>query len=166
MRFDSLRPKRVWNLVKRISDLRFPHNDALFQRILKRTLFSFKTNKRIFNSVMTLHKFRHWKTMMEKIHGVSRFRLTDEEIDEYRGLALESAQNFLRHPEKAPCTKVDPTGADKLLYAKETRRELKRLTRKGIVTQDEAGDFLKKVKVALRESIYHPKELPTVGDLL
>jgi len=166
MRFDARRPRSVWNLAKRLSRMRFPHNDDLFQRILKRTLFSFKTNKRIFNSVLILHKFRHWKTMMEKVHEVSRFRLSDTDIEEFYQLALGSALSLLKDPEKAPCTRVDPTGADKLFYATEMRRELRKLTRKGVIAVPDAETFLTKVRESLRESIYHPKALPTVGDLL
>lgn len=166
MRFDAKRPRSVWNLAKKLAGTKFPHNDELFQRVLKRTLFSFRTNRRIFSSVLTLHKFRHWRTMMHRLHEVSRFRLTDQDIEEYRRLALESAVTFLKDPEKAPCTKVDPTGFDKILYAAETRRELKRLTRKRIITPRNAEEFLERVKGALREAIYRPKVLPTVSDLL
>lgn len=166
MRFDAGRPRKIWNLAKRLSGMKFPYNDELFQRVLKRTLFSFTINKRIFNSVLTLHKFRHWKTMMEKVHEISRFHLTEREMEEYRGLALESVFGFLKNPEKAACTRVDPTGADKLLYATEMRRELKKLTKKGMINEVETEQFLKRVKVALRESIYHPAGLPTASDLL
>lgn len=166
MRFDAKRPRSVWNLAKKLASLRFPHNDELFQRVLKRTLFSFKTNKRIFNSVLTLHKFRHWKTMMEKVHEVSRFRLLEKDMEDYRQLAIESVLGFLKDPAKAPCTKVDPTGADKLLYATEMRRELRDLIRKKVIVVEDADQFLARVKTALRESIYHPRVLPTVSDLI
>ncbi len=166
MRFDSKRPKKIWNLAQKISEMEFSHNDALFERMLRRTLFSFKTNRRIFRSVLTLHKLRHWKIMMEKVHEGSRFKLSDKDIEDYRSLAVESVMTFLKDPEKAPCTKVDPTGEGKLLYAKEMRHELRRLTKKGIITTAQADHFLVKVKSALRETIYRPGTLPTVSDLL
>src|SRR3989338_912718 len=159
MRFDARRPQAVWNLAKKLTTGDFRHDDQLFQRVLRRTIFSFKTNKRIINSMLSLHKFRHWKTVMHKFHEVSRFQLTDRDIEEYRQLALESELNFLKDPERAACTKVDPTGADKLLYAAETRRDLKRLTRKKIITPAQAEDFLRRAKSALREAIYHPRAL-------
>ncbi len=166
MRFDAKRPKKIWNLAKEVSEMRFPHNDELFQRMVKRTIFSFGTNKIIFKSVLNLHKLKHWKTMMEKVHVVSRFKLHDHDIEDYRGLAIESVVNFLKDPDHAPCTRVDPTGADKLLYAKEMRRDLKRLTQKKLVSDKDAEEFLRKVKKALRSSIYESRELPTASDLL
>ncbi len=166
MRFDAKRPKKIWDLAKKVSGMRFPHNDELFGRMLKRTLFSFKTNKRIFRSVLTLHKFRHWKTMMEKVHDVSRFKLHPRDIEEYRLLAIDSVVTFLKDPERAPCTRVDPTGEAKLLYASETRHELRRLTRRGVLDSEKAELFLRRAKGALREAIYREKTLPTPSDLL
>ena len=166
MRFDAKRPKRIWTLAKKIGELKFSHNDELFARMLRRTIFSFKTNRRIFRSVLTLHKLKTWKTMMEKVHEGSRFKLIEADIEDYRGLAIESVVAFLKDPSGAPCTKVDPTGEAKLLYARETRHELKRLIKRKIITGEQAGEFLKRVKLALRASIYKPMELPTVSDLL
>lgn len=166
MRFDSKRPKKIWDLARHVGEMKFPHNDELFQRMVKRTIFSFETNKIIFKSVLNLHRIRHWKTMMEKVHVVSRFKLNDHDIEEYRDLAIDSVVHFLKDPGRAPCIRVDPTGADKLLYAKEMRRELKNLTQKGLITHAKAEVFLKMVKGALRDSIYHSRELPTVSDLI
>ncbi len=167
MRFDALRPKPVWDLAKKISTMSFPHDDVLFRRMLKKTLFSFKTNKQIFNSVLTLHRFEHWKTMMNKLSDISRWKFGVEDADDYRQLALDSVSRFLKDPEKAPCTLVDPTGADKLLYAKELRHDLKDLVRRRIISEPEASRFLTKVKKALRDTIYHPgAELPSVTELI
>lgn len=166
MRFDAKRPRRIWNLAREIGRMKFPHNDELFERMLRRTLFSFKTNRRIFRSVLTLHRLQNWHTLMERVHEQSRFKLTEKDIEDYRGLAIESVTAFLSDPDKAPCTKVDPTGEAKLLYASEMRQELRRLTKKKIVSDAKAEAFLKKVKVALRETIYKPGDLPTTGDLL
>lgn len=166
MRFDAKRPKKVWNLAKKISGQDFSHNDELFQRMLRRTLFSFKTNRRIFRSVLTLHKLKRWQFVMERVHEASRFKLLEKDIEDYRALAIQSVVTFLKDPDKAPCTKVDPTGEAKLLYAKETRRELKRLTRRRLISREQVKVFLLKVKQALRGTIYRPGELPTVSDLL
>ncbi len=168
MRFDAKRPVAAWNLAKEVSRMDFSHDDELFQRMVKRTLFSFRTNKRIFNSVLTLHRLRHWRSMMEKVHEVSRFRLLDADVAEYRALAIDSVTKFLKNPEKAPCTRVDPTGAAKLLYASETRGSLKKMTRKGLISGEDATSFLKKVRMSLKETIYcsdSAVDLPSVSDL-
>ncbi len=166
MRFDARQLKENWHLAKEIAGMRFPHDDELFQRMVKRTLFSFKTNRRIFKSVLTLHKLQTWQAMMGRIHAVSRYPFPDADREDYRRLAIDSVVKFLKDPDNAPCTKVDPTGADKLLYAGQLRKELRDLTRRRRIPQAKADLFLKKVKTALRESIYHPRDLPTVSELL
>lgn len=166
MRFDAMREGEVWNLAKKMGTMRFPHDDELFQRMLKRTLFSFKTNKKIFNSVLTLHRLKHWKTIASKLSGLSRWKFPMGDAEEYRKLALESVTRFLRDPEKAPCTRVDPTGADRLFYAQEMRRELKKLTQRGVLTHQEVAKFLVKIKRALRDSIYQAGDLPNISEIL
>ncbi len=166
IRFDAKRPKKIWSLAHEVSRLHFPEADQLFERVLKKTLFSFKTNKKIFKSVLTLHRFNNWKRMMEKVYDRSRFKFPERDMEEYRQLAIASVTQFLKDPEKAPCTKVDPTGAAKLLYATEIRRELKRLTSQRLISEKETEHFLKSAKLALREGIYNPRELPTVGEFV
>ncbi len=166
MRFDAKRPKKMWNLAREIGKMKFPHNDELFERMLRRTLFSFKINRRIFRSVLTLHRLKHWKTMMEKLHDQSRWKLAEKDIEDYRSLAIESVTSFLKDPDKAPCTKVDPTGEAKLLYASEMREDLKNLTRRKLLSEEKASEFLRKSKEALRESIYRPGPLPSVSDFI
>jgi hypothetical protein len=166
MRFDARRPKKMWDLAREIGKMRFPEHDELFERMVRRTLFSFKTNRRIFRSVLTLHRLKTWHTMMSKIHDQSRWTLADQDIEDYRNLAIESVTTFLKDPDKAPCTKVDPTGEAKLLYADEMRQELKRLTRKRVISEEQAQAFLKKAKKALRDGLYKPGDLPTAADFL
>jgi hypothetical protein len=166
MRFDAKRPKKFWNLAREIGKMKFPHNDELFERMVRRTLFSFKTNRRIFRSVLTLHRLKTWHTMMEKIHDQSRWTLAEKDMDDYRTLAIESVTNFLEDPDKAPCTKVDPTGEAKLLYADEMRQELRQLTKRKLIDEEQAQAFLKKAKAALRAGIYKPSDLPTTSDIL
>ncbi len=165
MRFDAKRPKKMWGLARELGKMNFDHNDELFERMIRKTLFSFKTNRRIFRSVLTLHRIRHWHAVMEKVHEQSRFKLTDRDIEDYQGLAVASVTEFLKDPEKAPCTKVDPTGEAKLLYAGEMRQELRRLTRKGTISVKQADEFLKLAKKALRDTIYKPGDLPTGAEI-
>lgn len=166
MRFDARRPKKIWRLTHEICEMDFSHDDELFQRMLKRTLFSFKTNRRIFSSILNLHRLERWQRGMRHLARRSRWRLSSSDLVEYRGLALQSVKKFLHDPESAPCTRVDPTGADKLLYAKEVRRHLQKAWRRGRVTEAEAEHFVDQVKRALKQGIYEEAELPEVSDLL
>ncbi len=165
MRFDSRCSKQTWALAKEICGTDYSHDDELFQRMLRRTLFSFKTNKRIFNSILNLHKLDKWRGGMQQLDRKSKWSLTPEEIPHFRELAMESVLAFLSDPASAPCTKVDPTGSDKLLYAQQTRRHLHRAFRKKQITKAEAEVFVIQSQAALAAAIYKEKALPEVVEL-
>jgi hypothetical protein len=165
MRFDARRPKRIWNLAKDICAGDFSHDDELFQRMLKRTLFSFKTNKRIFNSILNLHRLDQWRGGIRQIDLKSKWTLSRKDITLFRGMAIESVLEFLSNPQKAACTMIDPTGADKLLYAKELRRCLNRARRHRKITRTQAKDFAQEAQEALKKALYQEVELPEVADI-
>jgi hypothetical protein len=164
MRFDAKRPQRVWKLAREICEGDFAHDDELFQRMLKRTLFSFKTNKRIFNSILNLHRLDRWHKGMKQLDRKSKWTLAPQDISLYHRMAMRSVKGFLKKLDKAPCAKVDPTGSDKLLYAKETRRQLYKAYRKNIISLKEGNEFLVKVKEALKRGVYKEVDLPEVSD--
>ncbi|MBI1909533.1 MAG: zinc dependent phospholipase C family protein [Deltaproteobacteria bacterium] len=155
MRFDAKRPKKVWALTREIGKGDFSEDDALFQGMIRRTLFSFRTNKRIFNSILTLHRIRHWQGMMARIDRRSRWALTDADAKEFRGLAVQAVITFLTRLEKAPCTRVDPTGKERIAYASRLRRQMRRDYLRGKSTEKEAVHFLALAKRQLREGIYN-----------
>ena len=166
MRFDARRPQSVWKLATKIGKMDFKPVDELFQRVLKKTLFSFKTNKRIFNSILLFHRFEKLHRAWAKLSGLSRWTLGEEDINEYRRLVRESVTSFLKDPSAAPCLKIDPTGEAKLLYAKQLRAELKRLSRAGAFESHDVDRFLKSVKQALKQGIYQSVDLPDVSEIL
>src|SRR6185436_5497640 len=51
-RFDAMHPEEDWHRLRQVVSQVYPGCDDLMERTVERTLFSFKTNKRIFNSVM------------------------------------------------------------------------------------------------------------------
>ena len=53
-----------WRLIRSVLDHRYPDCDRLVERVVERTLFSFRTNKRIFDSVMALQQLEQWQ-----LHG-------------------------------------------------------------------------------------------------
>ncbi len=166
VRFDAKRPKAMWDLLQQVGKERFPHNDELFQRMVKKTIFSFGTNKIIFKSVLNLHKIQRWKRMMEHLHHQSRFPLTEHDIQEYRNLAVTSVVTFLKKLEKAPCVHVDPTGAAKLAYAKENETDLRRLMNKKKITTTQTVNYLRDARHAFRETLYHPGDMPSLIDYI
>ncbi|MDO8462644.1 MAG: zinc dependent phospholipase C family protein [Deltaproteobacteria bacterium] len=155
MRFDAKRPRRVWNLAKEVGKGDFSEDDELFQKMIKRTIFSFKTNKRIFNSILTLHRLKSLKRVVGHLSQRSQHLLSDADAKEFRHLAVQSVITFLIRLDKAPCTRVDPTGKERLVYATQMRRQLRKDFRRGKISEKEAVHFLALAKRQFREGIYN-----------
>src|SRR5439155_1498694 len=64
-RFDAAQARDRWRLMSTVFDHRYPDCDRLVERVVERTLFSFKTNKRIFSSVMAVQRRGHGERLVE-----------------------------------------------------------------------------------------------------
>jgi len=132
MRFDTLAKRELWMLAREIASLpQHEEDDQLLERVVKRTLFSFKTDKRIFSSLLMLNRMEQWHRMLDNLSDKSIWTLSDRDAARYRGLSLGSALDFLTHLERAACLKLDPTGKDALISAKWIRKNLRALDRRG-----------------------------------
>jgi Zinc dependent phospholipase C len=133
-RFDAMHPEEDWHRLRQVVSRLHPDCDDLMERIVERTLFSFKTNKRIFNSVMALHRVDQWRSMMLRLGSRSRYPLTDEEVARYDRLCGDAALDMLTHGNDARCVQLDPTGRDHLARAEQIRKRLQALRRKRQLT--------------------------------
>jgi hypothetical protein len=132
MRFDTLARRELWNLAREIAGLpQHDEDDALLEKVVKRTLFSFKTDKRIFSSLLVLNRMEQWQRMLENLSEKSPWKISSDDAAKYRSLSLKNTLDFLLHPGKAPCLKMDPTGKDALLVARWIRRNLRVLEKRG-----------------------------------
>ena len=72
-RFDAMQPESDWRRLRDVVSQLYPDCDELMERVVERTLFSFRTNKRIFNSVMALHRVEQWRRVMHRLGTRSRY---------------------------------------------------------------------------------------------
>lgn len=130
-RFDSSQAAEHWGLLREV--VASPHQmcDALVERVVERTLFSFKTNKRIFDSLMTLQRMEQWHGMVRQVAGRSRYPLPTAEVDRFNDDCIESIGALLSQGRESPCQQSDPTGREALDRASRVRRKLRRLRRQG-----------------------------------
>ena len=147
VRFDRLEKRELWTLARDIVRLpQHEEDDELLERVVKRTLFSFKTDKRIFSSLLVLNRMEQWQKMLDNMSEKSVWTLSERDAAKYRALSFKNALDFLLHVERAACLRMDPTGKDALLSAKWIRRNLRVLDRRGKL---ESG-FLAQALKALR----------------
>ncbi|MBI4127057.1 MAG: zinc dependent phospholipase C family protein [Deltaproteobacteria bacterium] len=167
MRFDLGVPDRAWNYLGNISRHEIEEFDELLERVLRKTLFSFRTNKRIFNSILILQKMRGMREVLRFYASKSRWGIEDENRAQYIDLTWESARDFLANPETAQCLTADPAGLQRLDYAIKLRRRLRGMVRKHVMTVTQAEKLVVMVREHLAHGVYQPEMvMPDVEDVL
>jgi len=96
--------------------------DALFDDVLSRTIFSFRTNRRIFRGMIRFQGHDRWQRVFERVLANSRFDLPDPVVDRYFGLAFDHIVAYLGARGDSPQASLDPVGELSLRLAKKVRR--------------------------------------------
>jgi len=159
MRFESSVPPDIWKLARSVARKDFSENDRMMRSVLSDTIFSFATNKRIFNSLLLLNRLQQWQKMLRSFSTASKWTLTEEDREEYYHLALEAAESVLREGDESPFRKADPAGERALLAARTIRKNLLLLWLDGKLPAKEAESILSGLKPRFREGITHPADI-------
>jgi len=156
MRFETFVDRDIWELAREVCRADQEANDRLLRSVLTTTIFSFGTNKRIFNSIMLLSRLEKWQRVMQTLSDSSRYKLLENDRDEYLMLAGEAVSGFLQNPEGGAVLKVDPTGEKALAAAEALRKNLRLLYQNGRITKAEGFEQVEKLRVTLRKSLLEP----------
>jgi len=96
--------------------------DELFDLVLSRTLFSFRTNRRIFRGMIQVQDNDRWKQVFDRVLRTSRYDLPPRRVQEYMGLSFDFMVEYFRTGEESRPRQLDPVGALNLRIAKKLRR--------------------------------------------
>lgn len=162
MRFETFVSKEVWEAAQEVCRTDQRANDALLQRVLANTIFSFGTNKRIFNSIMLLSRLEKWQKVMQTLSDNSRYVLAESDREEYLRLTEEAVYGFLQHPHDSVLLLADPTGERPLAMAEAVRKNLRLLYKNGRLTKAEGLEQVEGLRMKLRQSLYQPELLDEV----
>lgn len=130
-RFDLLQPAAPRALIHELRRHRFPDCDALVRDVVARTLFPFRTDKRIFDSFIAMHDLEQWYRILRRLTAASRYGLPEALAGRYNGACRAAALDVLARGEGAACQEADPTGVESLRLAREIRLLLRSLERRG-----------------------------------
>ncbi len=105
--------------------LHHDHRDAddLLDRVLSKTLFSFRTNRRIFRGMVAFQDDERWKQIFSTILQRSRFDLPGELRNQYIRLSYDFVMEYLSEGRDSRAARLDPIGDINLRTAKSARRE-------------------------------------------
>lgn len=131
MRFDALADKQVWELPKKMIRSIHRDNDRLLDSIIEHAPLSFRTNKTIFSSFMTIQRLEKWHRMLDLLSTSSKWSLDGHVREKYFDSSLAAMDDLLTNLTRAECVKKDPTGRHSLNSAKFMRKKLKTFRRNG-----------------------------------
>ncbi len=156
IRFENFIDKEIWEIGKKVCQEHYRANDELLRSVLSDTIFSFGTNKRIFNSILLLSRLEKWQAMLKTVSDSSSYTLEDSDRQEYTALSEEAAFDYLNQREKSRYFLADPTGERALATAEIIRKNLRILYKSGKITKLQAFAQLEELKPKLRQSICAP----------
>jgi hypothetical protein len=159
MRFEAFVKKDIWELARVVCRADRRANDVLLRNVLTTTIFSFGTNRKIFNSIMVLSRMERLQKLVQALSSKSRYQLSEADRDEYMRLAREAMVDFLNDPEDSKFLKVDPTGERALAAADTLRKSLRQRYKNGTMSKSEGGEQVEAARMILRESLHNPEIL-------
>lgn len=159
MRFEAHVEPQIWPLARIVARKNFSDNDAMMRSVLSDTIFSFGTNKRIFNSLLLLSRLQQWQKMLRSLSETSKWTISSTDQEEYLGLVRDATMSILNDLESSPYLHADPTGERALAAAGMIRKNLHLLWLDGKINEQDAEQILLGLKTRLYDGIRQPDDL-------
>jgi len=99
--------------------------DAHLDRIIAPTIFSVRTNRRLFRGMVHLTETTSWQRASQVAREYSRWQLSDDDVERHLGLSFDFMFELLAES-AASARHLDPSGERPLKTAKEMRRRVMR----------------------------------------
>jgi hypothetical protein len=162
-RFDANQEPERWPVLTLVAAHVYPHCDDLVERVVERTLFSFKTNKRIFDSLLALQRLEYWQNMMQRVTGSEKHPLGRGDIERFNGLCADAIVDLMIRGEGSTCQSADPTGEENLGRANLIRKRLRALARRGVLDVDREHALVQGFIPELEASLEERAQLPSTA---
>ena len=108
---------------KDVIQLDHGHADAHLDRIIAPTIFSVRTNRRLFRGMVRLTETTSWQRASQVAREYSRWPLTDTDVERHLGLSFDFMMELLAES-AVSARHLDPSGERPLKAAKEMRRRV------------------------------------------
>ena len=134
----------------------------ILRNILADTIFSFGTNKKLFNSLLLLNRLQQYQKVLRSLANTSKWPITEADQREYIGLTYNATLSLLQDLAGSPTRTADPTGERALNTAGVIRKNLHTLWLDGKLHEKDAEEMLSVIKQRLKEGITQPDNLLTL----
>jgi hypothetical protein len=159
MRFEAHVSPDIWPLARSIGRKNFSENDKLLRSVLANTIFSFATNKRLFNSLLLLNRLQQYQKVLRSLARTSKWAIAPADQQDYLDLTSTATLSLLQDLDSSPFRSADPTGERALSTANMIRKNLHTLWLDGRLRESDADEMLGVIKARLKEGICQPDDL-------
>jgi hypothetical protein len=150
--------KVTWETAQQLAQRNNRQLDQMLSYVISDTIFSFATNKQIFNSMMLVSRLRRWHKLINSMAKRSKWQFDRDEHREYMTMSLEAINGILSDSD-SPYWNADPTGDRALTAAGLFRKNLKDLWLDGKLYQEDADLILQGLHDRLKIGITDPDEI-------
>ena len=162
MRFEGHVSPETWPLARSIGRKDFSENDKLLRSILADTIFSFATNKRLFNSLLLLNRLQQYQKVLRSLANTPKWAITPENREDYLSLTNKATLSLLQDLDSSPFNNADPTGERALNTAGMIRKNMHMLWLDGRLCERDADRMLVVFKDRFKQAICQPDALLTL----
>ncbi|MGI9078961.1 MAG: zinc dependent phospholipase C family protein [Gemmatimonadaceae bacterium] len=100
--------------------------DGHLDRILSPTIFSTRTNRRIFRGMVFVTDTESWQRIFQLAAENSRWDLSDPEVGKYLARSFDYIMDLLLRADSSEARRFDPAGDGALQLAKQVRRDARK----------------------------------------
>ncbi|MBI1723030.1 MAG: zinc dependent phospholipase C family protein [Gemmatimonadetes bacterium] len=121
-RFDMHLGERYAKRAREVIGCDHSASDEHLDRILSPTIFSVRTNRRLFRGMVQLTDLAQWQRVVQLAAEASRWDLPDYEVERHMATSFDFVMDFFIAGDTAKALRFDPSGTDALAAAKRMRR--------------------------------------------
>jgi hypothetical protein len=148
MRADHALPPAPFRELKALALYDFHMHHDLMAGVLTQTFLPYEMNVRMFERINRLVTRRRWQRSVGVWGRYSRWPLCAELVGRYHQECLDRMASIVSDGRRSPLLHNDPNGTSALLHARVSRREVRRLRRRGLpmdhLVQEAAASYAPK----------------------
>ena len=162
IRFDELAGKNTASLIKQFNLPKLKIHNHLLEDEIKATMFSIKTNQKIFNSLLAIQRLKKWRKVTSVISDRSKWQLPLKEYYANVRMSVDSILDFLQNGDEAKCLNADPTGIRNLNIAKRLRKSLRDKKKSKVYSDIEFDLYIQQTNQSFLNGIENKLQLPNL----